>query len=166
MNTTTTQLPFDWVEYEEAAGELYWTIWREQPRECLRALTYDHPFELDQIVQHYAVTTDPRYGIAPPYRPFRPGYLFVIVAVILLCITARPVEPAYVVVALIMLVSPLIPAMLVYVGGFIIVAEAFVSAAFLGYTTLSVVLSWSIHQCISMRRRPAATTTNIRADIR
>ena len=143
LNSVTTQLQFDWVEYEEAARDLYFTIWKEDPKECLLTLVYWHPLDVYAVLQVYlGNSTHPAFDKRYAYNPFGPVYLLVLVATTLLCTTRhRPMSAGHVLIALIMLASALVVPIVVYAGGFIILAEAFVSAALLVYATLGVVLS-------------------------
>ena len=65
----------------------------------------------------------------------------------------------YALMALLALVSALVSPILVYAGGFIILAEAFVSAGLLIYTTLGVLLSWLIVRAFHWLWRPALVQT-------
>ena len=61
LNSLTTQAPFDWVEYEEAARDLYFTIWKEQPREALRTLAYYHPLDVYTVAHHLGTVITPKF---------------------------------------------------------------------------------------------------------
>jgi hypothetical protein len=141
MNTTTTQLPFDWNEYEAAARDLYFTIWRRQPWECFLTIAYYHPVDAYRIAHYYLGHTGPSH-LTAAFAPLRPAVLSVLLIVTMLCtIGGRPMPAAHVVVASALFLSALIPLILVYAGGFIIMAEAFVAAELLVYTALAVFLS-------------------------
>ena len=161
LNSVTTQLQFDWVEYEEAARDLYFTIWKEDPKECLRTIVYWHPVDVYAVLQVYlGNSTHPAFDKRYAYNPFGPVYLLVLVAATLLCTTRhRPMSAAHVLIALIMLASALVVPIVVYAGGFIILAESFVSAGLLVYATLGVVLSALASRALGRFRVPVRPRT-------
>jgi hypothetical protein len=140
-NTVTTQLPFDWVEYEEAARELYLTIWREQPTQCLLTLFYWHPLDIYRVVQTFTGnnSADRTFDQRHAYNPFRPRYMLAFVVTVLLgSVRRRPISPVYALIAFVMVASALIVPIVFYPGGFTILAEAFVAAGLMVYTSLAV----------------------------
>ena len=140
LNTVTTQLEFDWVKYEQAAKDLYLTIWRQQLMQSLLTYVYYHPLDIANVFSFY---TFQRYA----YNPFRPVFLFVLVLTATLC---RPrglvFSPSYMLIALLMLAATLVVPFVFYAGGFIIVAETFVATGFVIYTTLEFLLSRIVNQ--------------------
>jgi hypothetical protein len=143
LNTVTTQQPFDWVEYEEAARDLYATIWRESPKEALLTALYWHPLDVYQVTRIYTGYSGmQRFDQRNAYNPFRPIYVVVLLVTAALCsVGGRPLKAVYALMAFTMFASALLVPILVYAGGFIILAEAFAVAALLMYTALAVVLS-------------------------
>jgi len=143
LNSITTQLPFDWVEYEEAARELYFTIWKEQPKQCLLTILYYHPidvFDVFRLQMGYIprANFDQQYA----YNPFRPFQLLMLIAATVLCsIARRAIRPIDALIALVALGSSLLVPVLVYAGNFIVLAEAFVLAGLVAYAVLGVLLS-------------------------
>jgi hypothetical protein len=151
-NTVTTQLPFDWVEYEEAARDLYFTIWREQPKQCLLTWLYWHPLDIYRVVRRFTGndSADGKFAKRHAYNPFRPVYMLVVVVTVVLgTVRGRPILPAYALIAWLMLASALIVPIvfyaggyLNYAGGFLNLAEALVAAGVMIYTSLAVAVSW------------------------
>ena len=160
LNSVTTQMPFDWVEYEEAARELYFTIWKERTRESLLTLLYYHPMDIYTVAQiQRGAIADPRFNPQYAYNPFRSICLLAFAAATVLCTGGRrPIPPIYALLSGLAFASALVVPILVY-GGFIILAEAFVSAGLLIYTTLGVVLSWLIVQAVHRLRARAMVQT-------
>jgi hypothetical protein len=143
INAVTTQMPFDFVAYEEAARALYLKIWREEPMEVLLAVFYWHPRDIYNVVRLYAgFTFHPRFDLQHAYNPFRPVYLGVLLLTVALCSGGgTPLRPGYALMALIMLASSLLVPLAFYAGGFVILAEFFVMTSLVTYATMAVLLA-------------------------
>jgi len=142
MNTVTTQLAFDWASYEEAGKALYFTIWREHPLECLKVYLYYHPVDIVKVFKGATVKARPEFA----YNPFRPHLLLLVVVTAMLSLGgAAAVRPVYGLVPLVMLAAALLVPLIVYAGGFIIVADSFVLFGLLIYTTVWGALAWVSH---------------------
>lgn len=144
LNSVTTQQPFNFVDYEEAARALYLSIWRGDPKEVLLTLVYWHPNDVYNAFKVHA-----GFGNLPPdfdrqstYNPIRPIQLGVLLVTVALCSAGgTPLKPVYALIALSMLASSLVVPIAFYGGGFIILVEAFVVAGLLSYATLAVLMS-------------------------
>jgi hypothetical protein len=140
MNTVTTQLAFDWASYEDAGKALYFTIWREQPVECLKVYLYYHPVDIVKVFTGATVKARPGFA----YNPFRPHLLLLFIVTAMLSLGGTTVvRPVHGVIPLVMLAAALLVPLIVYAGGFIIVADAFVLVGLLMYTTLWGALAWA-----------------------
>ena len=144
LNSVTTQMPFDWVEYEESARELYFTIWKEQPREVLKTMYHYHPLDIYSVVRaQLGWNPMPNFDANYAYDPFRPASVVVLLAAIVLgTIGGRSIRPLHAFIAAVALASALLVPVIVYAGGFVILAEAFTSFSLLLYTLFGLPLSW------------------------
>jgi hypothetical protein len=143
INSVTTQMPFDWVTYEEDARELYLSIWRKDTKEVLLTLFYWHPRDILQVAAIYTGFKEiPKFDQQQTYNPFRPIHLGVLLVTVALCSAGgTPLTPGYALMALIMLASTLLVPLVFYAGGFIILADAFVVAGLFIYAAMAVLLS-------------------------
>lgn len=144
LNAVTTQGQFDFVEYEEAARDLYFSMWKEQPGQMLWTLLYWHPLDVYTVLKlHMGFSRHPSFDRRYIFNPLHPWPLLVLVATLLLCM--QPLGVSTALIALLLLASALAVPILFYPGGFLIMAEVFVSAGLLVYVALGVALPrlWS-----------------------
>ena len=143
LNTVTTQLPFDWAEYEDAARDLYFTMWREQPMQSLLTSVYWHPLDIFRLVRTFSGNDGAR-PVADgrlAYNPFRPLYILVVVAAVILSSSARPMPPTNVLIPCSMLASALVVPLVFYPDTFHNLAEAFVAGAAAVFAMVAVAAS-------------------------
>jgi hypothetical protein len=155
-NAVTTQAPFNFVDYEEAARDFYLHIWRENPVEVVITMLYWHPLDVYRLARIHAGFTDtPGIDRQQLYQPFQLVHLGVLLVTVGLCSAGgTPLKPGHAVMALIMLASTLLVPLVFYAGDFVNLAEAFVAAGLFTYATLAVGLSHLLTRSTGLSHRP------------
>jgi hypothetical protein len=145
LTTITTQMPFDWAEYDDHARDIYLTIWREHPREVLYTIAYYHSRDVGLVFGTYLgfQMYDDQAAFPATYRLFGLAPLAVLLATTFLAAWGDGrLRSAHVLAAGVMLVSSLVVPIGIYAGGFIILAETFICVAFSLYVSIALLLSW------------------------
>jgi hypothetical protein len=146
QNTITTQRPFNWVDYNKATRDLYLSIWREQPKQMALTYLYHHPLYIYRLFTLYTGTLNTQGSLANGahfYNPVKPVCLLVLVLTTLLgCDRGEKIRAIHVFIAFVVVAASLAVPLVFYAGGFLVLAEAFVAAGLLLYTTLAFLLLW------------------------
>jgi hypothetical protein len=107
---------FNWFEYEGAARDLYWHIWRAHWPSALRCYLVDKPVEIVNLAWRVSreATRSQAIGRYLALNQFSPGALLIILPAVLVAITMRvPLAPIAAAAGALLLFSAL-PALVIY----------------------------------------------------
>lgn len=164
MITVTTQQPFDWARYEDAARELYRTIWREAGVQSMLTYIFYHPRDIFLIMRSYVhampspqIDVDEHlvnnvFGDMDTYRPFGLSNSVLVTIVVLIAWGAPRSRIVYPAIAFIMWASALLVPVVFYAGGFVVLAEAFVATAWAAYVVAAAAGWWLLDRPFKARQ--------------